>query len=203
MFTGLSAHDWSMVTERVEQSLVRITHRPASSKGQHVCAGFVIHELKGYVLTAEHCHRYTTQDENGEKVERINPYIQVDGTPSYVVRAWPDADLMVVALTPATKPSLDYRRKPIRKGLPVAALGHAYALMTSTLLVGVVAVPEANWDKDGLWLTVDRHSIGGMSGGPLFDEEGRVLGIMQMTDDRTYTSRPLAQILALSKKFWD
>lgn len=196
LVSSLSAHDWSQVTARVERSLVRITHTVADQKGAYVCAGFVINRVKGYVLTAYHC---LLAEEGG----KANPYFQVDGLPSYIIQEWPDDDFVVVNLLPAGKPSLDYRRKPIRKGLPVAALGHAYGLETSTLLVGAVASPEASWGENGLWLTVDRHSIGGMSGGPVFDEEGRVVGVTQQTDDRTYISRPLSVILELSKRYWD
>jgi S1-C subfamily serine protease len=200
LLSPISAQDWSLVTERVEASLVRVTHQGTLQKGQHICAGFVVNELRGNVLTAYHCLLDTNQD---TKESKLNPYFQVDGMPSYVVSEFPDDDIVIVALPLLGKPSLDYRRKPLRKGLPVAALGFAYGLPTSTLLTGMIASPEADWGKEGVWLTVDRHSIGGMSGGPMFDEEGRVVGVMQKTDDWTYISRPLSIVLKLTKKFWD
>lgn len=199
-----SAHDWTVVTERVERSLVRVTHTGVLSKGQRTCAGFVIDDVRGHVLTAYHCLKDIKLDEKGEVLEtRINPYFQVDGLPSYVVKEWPDYDYVIIALPILGKPSLDYRTKPVRKGLPVAALGFAYGLPTSTLLAGVVAAPEADWGPHERLLTMDRHSIGGMSGGPMFDEEGRVVGVTQQTDDLTYVSRPLATLLKLTKKYWD
>lgn len=199
-----SAHDWTLVTERVERSLVRVTHTGVLQPGGHVCAGFVIDAFRGHVLTAYHCLKDIKKGENGEELEvRINPYFQVDGIPSYVVKEWPDYDYVIVALPILGKPSLDYRSKPVRKGLAVASLGFAYGLPTSTLLAGVVAAPEADWGPHGRLLTIDRHSIGGMSGGPMFDEEGRVVGVTQQTDDMTYITRPLATLLKLTKKYWD
>lgn len=191
----LSAHDWSSVAAQVEESLVRVTFPCMAEKGDHVCAGFVIGDR--YVLTDYHCIIETL---DGEKVNP--PKLYLDGFLVDVLQAFPDDDLVVLNYE-GIKPPLDYRRKPIRKGAPVAALGFAYGLGTSTLLTGVIAAPAADWGKEGRWVTVDRPLVGGMSGGPIFDEEGKVVAISQMTDDLTGTSRELSVILKRTKKYWN
>jgi len=202
----LFAHDWSDVTARVERSLVAVTHKD-NAGGKHVCGGFVIHAAKDYILTARHCIQNAPEQKEGEAEipEKDWPetvVFDVDGVPSRVIARWPITDLVIVEGGRA-KPSLDYRRKPLRKGLPVAVVGFGYGLGTSLLLTGTIAAPGAFWSQGEIWLTLDFRSIGGMSGGPIFDVDGNVLGVMQRTDDVTSISRPFSTIIAQTGKFWD
>jgi Trypsin-like serine proteases, typically periplasmic, contain C-terminal PDZ domain len=196
VLTPLYASDWVTASEHVEPSMVRITFPcMVEEGGTHTCAGFVIGDR--FVLTAYHCVLEPIGD------ERVAPpAIFLDGVKASILQAWPEEDLVVLAYE-GSKPPLDYRRKGIRKGLPVAALGFAYGLPTSTLLTGMIASPAADWGQGGTWLTIDRPLVKGMSGGPIFDEDGRVMGISQQTDPLTGFSRELSTILKRTKKYWN
>lgn len=194
------AHDWTAATARVERSLVRVTH-PHDAGGEYVCTGFSINKRHSNILTAYHCIQMDLNDPDSPEAE----HVYVDGQLAYVLAKWPDYDLVILSGT-WRKPSLDYRQEPVRKGLPVAALGFAYGRVTDMLLTGVIAAPSADWGipgPEGNWQTVDRPFIGGMSGGPIFDEFGDVVGVVQQADDWTGISRPLSEIVQLTKRYWD
>lgn len=189
-----AAHDWSGVAYRVQESLVRLSY-PTDDGGAYVCSGFSIDEKAALYLTAYHCVAYNNGE--GDPVKSFT----VDDRPGHLVQYWKDADLAVVnGLTP--KPALQYRNTPMLMGQEMAAIGYAYGLATTTLMTGNLASTYANWGKEGFWTTSAFPFIGGMSGGPIFDMNGRVAGMVQKTDDVTGLSRPLLTIIRLTGKYW-
>jgi hypothetical protein len=49
---------------------------------------------------------------------------------------------------------------------------------------------------------LDSAIPGGMSGGPMFDEDGLVVSITQRGDNYTTIGRPIADIHAASSQYW-
>lgn len=186
LIVSLEAHDWSRTSAYVERSLVRI------SAAGRVCTGFSISERRGHVMTAHHC----IIDDGGNPL----PF-EVNGYPSYPIYINPDYDLVVVwNVTPT--PGLTYRRKALLRGSPVASLGFANSLPAPTLMAGEVSILEAP-SEEGVWFGVNFPFIPGMSGGPVFDSEGRVVSFAQRTDNVQGIGRPLSRLLALTKRYWD
>lgn len=189
---------WADVTKHVQSAVVRVTHpvMPDNFGGPQtifawptspmaVCSGFFIHE--DYILTAAHC---------------LGAEMAVDGRLAIGV-VWVDqaTDLAVVQVDftrPALKPSTG-----VARGDAIAAVGYAYGKVDTMVRIGHVS--NANTvipGLEGLWLVSDASFIGGMSGGPVVDEAGRVVSICQMSDGRVGIGRPLAVLLASVRLYW-
>ena len=140
---------------RASLSLVRVQYAAEEDK-RYNCTGFVVDAARGWVLTAAHC---------------INPEgdTLVDGVSAAVVRK--NEQFAVLSITPMSKPPLDLRKKAPTLGEPVTAIG--YGFNVATVLASVLAGSDNGDIAIGVGL------IPGMSGGPILDANGEVLGINQ------------------------
>lgn len=197
----VSAHNWAPVIAQVERSIVRVTAEEAIEDDVDggilfkTCTGFTINKKQNYVLTAAHC----LGDENS---------LKVDDMPSFVVKADYLLDLAIaVNLATPGRPSLKPSRKVAMKGLPVAALGFGYGEEALTSKTGAIMAPRFVWSVSPLrtYFLTDFSLIGGMSGGPIVDSDGRVMSINQKTDPTTSTGlgRPLYVLRGFAGGFWD
>lgn len=187
---NLTAANWVKVIARADQSLSRISTPFIDENGDeasYICTGFSINEKKGYVLTAAHCY-------HGESMF-------VDEMPAIVTFVDQRYDLLVLTVLGEAYPALKPRHRIAAKGLPVVAVGYGYGKMASIAKVAHIGNP---WFQIGPepWFVVDTGYVGGMSGGPVLDGDGLVVGTIQRTDDVTGAGRPLAVVLELTGKFW-
>ncbi len=186
---------WEQIEAQVSRSLVALEETDVDGS-VYTCSGFIIDRGRELALTANHC------------VELGVPFT-VDGKPSYVVYARPDLDMAVVVNPGNKKPALKRRDDPVRYGTLVGALGYGYSLGSPIFKQGAIANPYVQFvarDNDGLfagpWVMTDFPLVGGMSGGPMFDLEGKVFGVVQRTDNLTGTTRPLGDMLAATSGYW-
>lgn len=154
-------------TEIVLQSIVRVTI-DAGLAGTYTCTGFSIAPRKFY--TAEHCTA-PLQDNPGT--------LKVNGIPAFVISESEELDLAVI-VADLDMPALTIRPEALQMYEAVQAAGFGYgftrALVTSHSVMLLEYVLDADIYKGTIFLN---GFIGGMSGGPVFDKNGQVVGMVQ------------------------
>lgn len=149
------------LAQQALRSTVRVTmDAPKDKNGQpqtHVCAGFVVDAAKGWVLTAAHC------------VPSDDKPVAVDDKTSFVVAV--DQHFAVVKTLPMGHAPLELAKNVPPLGAQVTAVG--FGMETPTVIVRTVMAHQ------GGDIYLDGYLMPGMSGGAAFDEQGRVVGILQ------------------------
>lgn len=141
---------------RVEHSIVRVTNSAGS------CTGFVV--ARNRVLTAQHC---------------VGESMKAGEYPVNAVVADEVLDLALLRVI-ATQEPLQLRDTVVQPFEELTAIGYAFdfprvmALSVRAVIVGIAPSPAM---VPGL--LVQGESIGGMSGGPIVDRDGRVVGMVQ------------------------
>lgn len=145
--------------DQVERSIVKV--ETGDLDGQHgICTGFVVSASKGEVLTALHC---VPEDEP----------LYVDGVPSTVVKR--SETLALIEGPKMTKPPLSVKKGEAKVGEEIWSFGYAWGQLT------VFHRWVAHFkDSD---LATDGPLAPGMSGGPMTDLKGEVIGINQAAND--------------------
>lgn len=181
---------WTATTARIAQSTVPLA---CSLHGRNGCTAFSINETKRYYLTAHHCVVPFLSDEGEPEVPVL------DGQPLTIVFTNLALDLAIV-VGPVARPALVLRTQPVLAGTEVGGYGYGYGMPTPIFRLATISAIFR--DPEGLeWLMVDNALIGGMSGGPLFDRSGRVVGVNDKSDNWSGYSVSGAQIRAATE-FW-
>lgn len=177
MLAGLSlktgANDWSAVIKTVEPSIVYIEIGNAGA-----CTGFVIDQVRHYVMTAAHCAP-------GE-----HDVLWVDRVIGRVVSRDTKKDLMVVEAKDIdpTRPALKLAEKNPVRGQDVMSIGYGFALerpffRQAHVQDDALMIPEGG--VGGPYISTDSPFVSGQSGGPVVDYAGRVVCIVQRGDGGT------------------
>ena len=139
----------------VSQSVVQVNY-PVEEGGISNCTGFVIDAAKGWVLTVAHC---------------VSPKadITVNQAPSKLLKS--GDQLALLSIEPMSRPPLDLRGDSPALGDAAYTMGYGFGILTwlSRNVAGF----------NGLDLALDGTIVSGMSGGPMVDTFGRVIGINQ------------------------
>lgn len=162
--------------DRVSASIVRITGEKYEftprglAQLTSVCTGFVVQT--GVVMTAAHC---------------IDDDLQADGAPAKAIAVDEAYDLALI-VTITTKVPLVFRDSEVTRHEVLTAIGYAYGLSQLVIidvepLLLKTGPPDAP-EKGPLGLLVRPAYIGGQSGGPVVDSDGRVVSIIQKADNR-------------------
>ena len=147
------------LADRVSRSLVTVKFPSVESPGEtNLCTGFIVSASKGQVLTATHC---VPEDPTIE--------VFVNDLPSAVLKK--TETLALLKIKPMTGPPLEIRRIPLEIGTFVHSFGFGHGK-----LVIFGRRVAALYDGD---VALDGSLIGGMSGGPVVDVDGKVVGINQ------------------------
>ncbi len=152
---GLSAKP--ALPDRIIQSIVGINYTNAEGHALF-CTGTTV--ATG-VVTARHC---------------LGDNITVDDEASAVIKV--SGQLALLRPT-SHKPALDIRTKPLRLGDHLLSFGYAFGFM-EVLTRNVSRL----WDA-GLSVSVDAPFGQGMSGGPTVDMDGKLVGIIQASNELT------------------
>lgn len=156
------------IVDQVSASVVRIDGiLDAELEHRYTCTGFVVSLNR--VLTAAHC---------------IGELMTVDGQAiDQVVKVDRSMDLAVVAVFSKKRPVIFDDRTLVRFE-PVYGIGYAFGWTFLTTTIGAVEnAAYAPTDEIAPGVIVFGIYIGGMSGGPVIDQHGHVVGMAQQTND--------------------
>ena len=184
------AHDWSSVAYRLSQATAMLT----SWDGEGFCSAFAIDKKRDYFLTAEHC----------VSVGSKNGGFLVDNAIPWVVYSNPDLDVAVLYVEGSERPDLQPRTKLIKVGMEVGGFGFALEDgIKAHFRAGNVSTVGTINDREKIWVIVDQAGIGGMSGGPMVDVDGKVVFVNQISDrQRHFAGRSIEEIHRATAQFW-
>lgn len=184
------AYDWSDIVQRVHGSTSMLTN----IKGRGFCSAFVIDNERDYVMTAAHC----------VEPEYVEKGILFDRTMIDVAFYDETLDAAVLYVKGVDRPEIEPRTKLIKVGMPV--LHHGYALedgIFSHFRAGNISSIGTVAGLGGVWVLADQSGIGGMSGGPTVDTEGKLVFINQMSDRvKHFFGRDVAAVYKATAKYW-
>ena len=176
------------IHETIRNSIVRITQE--SSTEQYVCTGFSI-APKNY-LTAAHC-TVQPQDMEGNP---LTTELRADGVKAFVVKQDVKLDLAII-VADFEKPSVNFRTEPLQWLEHVSAMGYGEGFMrplvTSHRLVMWNYTLGPGIAPGNVYMD---NFIGGMSGGPCYDDQGDIVGIVQRASDDIGYGVDVATLLA-------
>lgn len=195
LFAPVSAHtEWGSVMHRVRPSLALLTfvsYRPHPLTGEMVevpssCTAWSI-RFDGTFVSAAHCAPGRDH--------------KVDGYDAEIMTTDKDLDILILRVPGLKKPALTFGDNP-KLGQMVATYGYGYGTEDPLVLVGYIANPQHTYPEEaGEWMTLDHPFIGGMSGGPIVNESGQVVGVASQSNERTGWSRPIKDIKKALKQY--
>ena len=199
--TSVESFNWSKVVTKIERSTVAIQIMDEGTL-ETICTGFSIRDNVPFYMTAAHC---IVEDGN-----------YIDGKRAGII--YFDNQMDVVILVGSVgRPAVRPRKAELRVGAEVGAYGYGLGHERPFFRAGNVSdvnhpIPELSYYVQFGWpdwsrepfLIVDQISIGGMSGGPIFDTDGRVVSLTQLGFDAIgiSASRMIADILAATGEYW-
>lgn len=173
----------------VQKSLVHVTTNLGYNPFTHLdriakCTGFVIGPHR--VLTDEHC-------------VLIDNLLRVDGKKVTIIYRDRIHDLAILDVE-TKKPALTFRTLPLMTNQELYSIGWGATddddhpiTFAHTVLWQNYAPPDSHLPP-GLWLR--GPAMSGMSGGPIFDRLGRVVGILQDVNEGLTYGQPTKQLLS-------
>lgn len=180
----LCANDWTAIATKLNDAIVAVESKGGS------CTGGIIDATRGHILTAEHCF--------GEE-------LFADSLPATVVMRDRKRDLMVLKV-PAPildRPALTVAAHDPGVGSEVGSYGFGYALDRPLFRHAWVSddqiyIPEIG----GPYIAIDTPFLPGQSGGPVINEAGQIVMIVQRANDRMGIGVGAATIAKKAGKFF-
>lgn len=172
-----SAFDWSKQLADVRPSVVRLLLPNGS------CTAFSINEKEGYLATAAHC-------------------INVGGMPAGALLIVKNEDIDAAVIKsglhlPALRPRLD----GAKQGEEALYIG--YPADGLVVLGAIIANDDYLSAPDHRsYQFFDQDAINGMSGGPIIDTKGRVIGIVQQGNNRLGWGSKMKDIYKGIGRYW-
>jgi S1-C subfamily serine protease len=193
-FPHAEAADWSNVVKILARSTVPLT---CSGHNKAGCTAFSINSA-GYYMTAYHC--LGSFEGTGPDGLAMPEEPTLDGKALNVVFANEELDIAIVRAEKG-RPALRYRTEPLEVGDEVAGYGYGYGFAVPIFRSAIVSTFVRD-DKGIIWTFLDNSLVKGMSGGPIVDRQGRIVGINQSTDIWGGRTLSLSQIVAATQ-FWE
>lgn len=157
---------WTPIAEQLRKSIFFLEAVDQAGNRSGSCTGFSIHAEKKYILTAAHC--------DGHK-------IRIDGTQSLVMFKDERKDLLVLkALGLEIGPGLVMAKENPKLGEQVASYGYGFGLEKPMFRIAHVSQVDSQIEElSGPFFMIDAPYIPGQSGGPVVNEKGELVSIVQ------------------------
>lgn len=156
------AADWTGILKTVTKQVPRLEILAEGAEHPGICSGVVLNAVSGYVLTAAHCVDGTP--------EQLS--ITVNGRHAEIARKNRLLDLAVLRFSPEGEVAMLLAPKTPEPGTPIGVAGYMLGSDRLRFQFGMLAGVE----KDG-GLVIDGVVLPGDSGGPIFDADGRLVGM--------------------------
>ena len=197
-FVVTPPQDFSSLISRTERSLLRLELAPVDvvnpltgeeTARRPVCTGFVIDSARHYALTATHCV--------------ATPYLDANGKQAHTIWFNAELDLAVIEIQ-QTLPALSAHFGTVSRGQQTWVLGFGYGQSRPIFRQAYVSEYEIRYGLEpDVWITLDRSFVGGLSGSPILDTSGAVVGIALQSDGLSGWGRPISAILRETQQFWE
>ena len=162
------------LVDRVSLSIVRITGEmtvmtfEGPMTGHYVCTGFVL--AVDEVMTAGHCAVGTQMRADGRDVQKV---LRLDKV----------ADLALLKVE-TRRPPLKIREREAERFEAVTAIGYGFGWdQVLAIATQVLLTAYSPCDECPPGLIMQPGFIGGMSGGPIVDQDGQLIGIVQQANE--------------------
>ena len=156
------------------------------------CTAFSIDQEKGHYITTAHClHPVDGDDSDLPLIDQQTLEILFESA---------HFDIAVIKIT-TQRPALTIQPLPLQQGMHVATLGYANGRSVPSLRTSVVSKLDMTPDEVP-FVGFDNALVGGMSGGPIVDRSGKVVGIATRSDTQAGYSLTIQLIYKHTKQFW-
>lgn len=202
----LLAFSWEGPAAKVGRSVQRmsITFEDVfGNRGEGTCTAFSINDLRDYFLTAAHCY-----SELGMKVGGHEARLEFkDDVADLMIVMVPQSGEVPAVQMAKLRNCKDDTRDYVCQGEEIGSMGFGLGFDGPQFRLGYVAVPDIII-KD--WFGPNEHQllnsytyVPGMSGGPVFNRDGKLVGIVQWDDSSGYFGggRTLKEILEKISKY--
>lgn len=194
---GHALPSWQSVFDRVAPSVVRLEILNSDFTPAGLCSAFSVNEDKAYFVTAAHCY---------------GPVLVVGSHYATMLYFSESLDLMVLSIPGVPRKAIRAGKQAVN-GQDIAAIGYAEGL---ELAIRTGSVQRADHlrtlcigDMFGCtpitarFMETDFALIGGQSGGPMVDRNGRLVSVNQAGNGIMALGRPLSVILAAVGSYFE
>lgn len=182
----VEASDWSRVVKALAASTAPIA---CSEHKQNTCTAFSINEHQGLYMTAFHC---VGEYEEGDVASFA-------GKPLDLLFTNEKLDIAIFR-SEVKRPAIRPRTSPVEVGMEVGSYGYGYGFPAPVFRTAVVSTfmrPSTGVE----WIMLDNPLVQGMSGGPIVDRQGRLVGLNDKSDQMSGISLSINEIVRATQ-FW-